>query len=102
MRFIARRFGFYLVAFWIALTLNFALPRLMPGDPATTLFASYGGRMSPEQLQALRRALGFTNQNIFQQYFTYLWNLAHGQFGLSYAHYPSPVSEVIRNDIGWT
>lgn len=102
MKFIARRFGFYLVAFWIALTLNFGLPRLMPGDPAQTLFASYGGRMTPQQLAGLRRALGFTNENIFQQYLTYLWNLAHGRLGLSYAHYPSPVSEVIRNDIGWT
>jgi peptide/nickel transport system permease protein len=102
MKFIARRLSFYLIAFWIAITLNFALPRLMPGDPASTLFASYAGRMTPEQLKGLRNALGFTNQSIVQQYFTYLWNLAHGQLGLSYSHYPSPVTEVIRSDIGWT
>ena len=102
MKFILRRLGFYIAAFWIAITLNFALPRLMPGDPASTLFASYSGRMTPDQLVALRRALGFTNDNIFQQYLTYLWNLAHGQFGLSYAHYPTPVVDVIRNDIWWT
>jgi peptide/nickel transport system permease protein len=102
MSFILRRLSFYAIAFWIAVTLNFALPRLMPGDPADTLFASYGGRMTPEQLTALRHALGFTNQNILQQYFTYLDNMAHGQLGLSFSHYPAPVIDVIRNDIGWT
>ncbi|HLJ66859.1 MAG TPA: ABC transporter permease [Chloroflexota bacterium] len=102
MKFIFRRLGFYVLAFWIAITINFALPRLMPGDPASTLFASYAGRMTPEELTALRRALGFTNQNILQQYVTYLGNLLHGQMGLSYSHYPVPVMDVIRNDIGWT
>jgi peptide/nickel transport system permease protein len=102
MKFIIRRLSFYVIAFWIAITLNFGLPRLMPGDPASTLFASYAGRMTPEQLKGLRNALGFTNQNLFQQYLTYLWNLAHGRLGLSYSHYPSPVADVIRNDIGWT
>lgn len=102
MKFILRRLGFYLVAFWIALTLNFILPRLMPGDPASTLFASYQGRMTPEQYKALKAAFGFTNQNLFQQYLTYLWNMAHGNLALSFAHYPVPVAEVIRNDIFWT
>jgi peptide/nickel transport system permease protein len=74
----------------------------MPGDPASTLFASYGGRMTPEQLIGLRHALGFTNQNLLQQYFTYLYNLAHGNLGLSFSHYPVPVIDVIRNDLPWT
>jgi peptide/nickel transport system permease protein len=102
MKFVVRRFGFYVIAFWIALTINFALPRLMPGDPASTLFASYSGRMTPQELVGLRHALGFTKQNVFQQYLTYLGNLAHGQLGLSYSHYPVPVIDVIRNDLGWT
>jgi peptide/nickel transport system permease protein len=102
MKYILRRFGFYVIAFWVAVTLNFALPRLMPGDPASVLFASFQGRMTPEQYLAMKKAFGFTNQNIIQQYFTYLWNLAHGQLGLSFAHYPVPVADVIRADIGWT
>ena len=38
MHYILRRLGFYALAGWAALTLNFFLPRLMPGDPATALF----------------------------------------------------------------
>ena len=54
MRYIFRRLGFYLLAAWAALTLNFFLPRLMPGDPAAALFARFKGQLSPEALEALR------------------------------------------------
>ena len=40
MRFILSRLGFYLVAFWVSVTLNFLLPRFMPGDPVSRMFAS--------------------------------------------------------------
>lgn len=102
MRYIIRKIGFYLAALWVAVTLNFVVPRLMPGDPATTMFASMQGRMTPEQLKALKAELGFTDQNVVQQYFTYLWNLLHGNMGLSYSHYPVPVSTVIVQDLPWT
>lgn len=39
MRFFARRIGFYLATAWLALTLNFIIPRLMPGDPVREMFA---------------------------------------------------------------
>ena len=39
--YILRRFGFYLIAAFAALTLNFIIPRLMPGDPASIIFAIY-------------------------------------------------------------
>ncbi|MGR5456721.1 ABC transporter permease, partial [Vibrio alfacsensis] len=38
MSFLARRFGFYFTAFLIAISFNFMLPRLMPGDPVDALF----------------------------------------------------------------
>jgi len=38
MRHVIRRLGIYLLAIWVALTLNFFLPRLAPGDPASALF----------------------------------------------------------------
>ena len=42
MRFIARRLVFYVIAFWAAITLNFLLPRLMPGSPLDGLILRYG------------------------------------------------------------
>lgn len=102
MQYIIRKIGLYLVTLWVAITINFAIPRLMPGDPATTMFGQAQGRMSPDQLRALKAALGFTNDNIFKQYLTYLWNLAHGNLGLSFSHFPVPVSTVIKQDLPWS
>ncbi|MGH3279381.1 MAG: hypothetical protein ACRDNW_09610 [Trebonia sp.] len=34
MGYLTRRFGFYLVTAWAAITVNFFIPRLMPGNPA--------------------------------------------------------------------
>ena len=34
MRYLLRRAGFYLIALWAAVTFNFIIPRLMPGNPA--------------------------------------------------------------------
>lgn len=102
MRFIIRRVGFYILAFWIAITLNFLVPRLMPGDPASALFAQFRGRVTVQQLQAMKAAFGFGQGNLLQQYVSYLNHLAHGDLSLSFSHYPTPVTTVIRQDMPWT
>ena len=105
MRFLLRRLGFYAVALWGALTLNYLLPRLMPGDPIDGLYA----RLSPAQLAAnpnavenLRDSLGFQEQPLFRGYFTYLWQLAHGDLGISTSNFPSPVSEVVGRTLPYS
>ncbi|MCE9673875.1 ABC transporter permease [Myxococcus stipitatus] len=102
MRYVLRRLGFYLLAAWASLTLNFVIPRLAPGDPATAMFARFEGRLSPEALVALRAAFGFTEAPWHVQYLTYLEHLVTGDMGLSYAYYPSRVSEVIGTGLLWT
>jgi peptide/nickel transport system permease protein len=102
MRYILRRLGFYLVAGWVALTLNFFLPRLMPGDPATALFARFAGKLAPEAISALRETFGLTDAPLLQQYFTYLAHVFRGDLGISVAYFPSPVSQVIGNGLFWT
>jgi peptide/nickel transport system permease protein len=98
MRFILRRLGFYAIALWGAITLNYLLPRLMPGSPIDGLMA----RMSPAQLasnpnavQNLRDSLGFQTEPLLEGYFTYLGQLARGDLGISTSNFPSPVTEVI-------
>ena len=102
MRYIGRRLGFYLLAAWVALTLNFFLPRLMPGDPATALFARFRGRLNPEAMQALRETFGLTDASLLGQYWTYLRHAVRGDFGLSIAYFPSPVADVIGTALLWT
>lgn len=102
MRFALRRLGFYLLAAWFALTLNFFLPRLMPGDPATALFARFKGRLAPEAVAGLRQAFGLTDAPLWQQYLTSLSHALRGDLGISVAYFPAPVSQVIATGLGWT
>lgn len=102
MLYILQRLGFYLVAAWAALTLNFFLPRLMPGDPATALFARFRGRLAPEAMDALRETFGLTDAPLLSQYFTYLSHVLRGDLGISVAYFPAPVSDVIATGLLWT
>jgi peptide/nickel transport system permease protein len=104
MLFIVRRIGFYLVALWSAITLNFLLPRLMPGKPIDAFYAKYRDEImhNPHFLDSLKVELGIPNTPLWQQYITYLGNLLHGNFGVSYSYYPTPVVDVIRTTLPWT
>lgn len=102
MRYLLRRLGFYGLAGWVALTLNFFLPRLMPGDPATALFARFRGQLGPEALESLRETFGLTDAPLLAQYFTYLGHVLRGDLGISVAYFPSPVSQVIGTGLIWT
>jgi len=59
VRFILRRLTFYAIAFWAALTINFALPRLMPGSPLDGLLLRYQDviRANPSILPQLKAQL---------------------------------------------
>jgi peptide/nickel transport system permease protein len=74
----------------------------MPGDPATALFARFRGRLAPEAMQALRETFGLTDAPLLVQYFTYLGHVLRGDFGISVAYFPSPVSQVIGTGLVWT
>ena len=99
---LVRRMGFYLLAAWVALTLNFAIPRLMPGDPATVMFARLQGQLKPEALEALRESFGLSDAPLWRQYLDYLSSVLTGDLGISVAYFPAPVSSVIAEGLLWT
>ncbi|MCQ8783730.1 ABC transporter permease [Mangrovibrevibacter kandeliae] len=102
MPFLLRRVLFYLAAFLVAATINFFLPRLMPGDPVQLMFASAGNAMSPENLQALKLTFGFVDAPLWQQYLTYLQSIVTGDLGRSIKYFPLPVTELLGRAIVWT
>lgn len=102
MSFILRRLGFYLVAFFASLTINFFLPRLIPGDPADAILGRPGSTLSVEQIASIRAALGISDAPLGQQYLDYLAQLASGDLGVSFLYYPTPVVSLISNGFGWT
>ena len=100
--YIIRRFFFYCLAGFMAVTLNFIIPRLMPGDPASIMFAQFKGKLKPEALDALKETFGFAEGPIILQYFDYLKHLLNGDFGISISYFPQPVTEVISSGLFWT
>jgi peptide/nickel transport system permease protein len=102
MRFLARRLVFYLIALFVAICLNFIIPRLMTGDPVQLLIARFQGRIDPQAADAIKATFGFVQGPLPQQFATYLSNLIHGNFGLSVLNFPVPVSQVIGSSLAWT
>ncbi len=102
MRYLLRRLGFYLLTLFVSLTIDFFLPRMMPGDPATVIFGRYQGRISPDAIAAMEKAFGFVQGPLWQQYLSYLGHAIRLDFGTSISSFPAPVSEVIAGGLGWT
>ena len=103
MSYIARRLEFFVITVWAALTINFILPRIMPGNPGQAMLVRFHGRVSPQTIKALEVAFGVnTNENIFKQYLDYLGNTLHGDFGTSLTFFPAPVGDIIKQGLPWT
>jgi peptide/nickel transport system permease protein len=105
MRWFAQRLLFYAVALWVALTINFLLPRLMPGDPIAGLLAHLNPSQlsaNPGLIQTYQAMLGGGHHSIWQDYVTYLHRVAHFDFGLSTSNYPTPVSEVVGRTLPYS
>jgi peptide/nickel transport system permease protein len=102
VRYLARRLGLYVIAGWAAITINFIIPRLMPGNPAEALLVRFHGQLKPQALHSLEALFGIGHQGIIGQYFTYLGDLASGNLGVSYTYFPTSVASVISGTLPWT
>src|SRR5690349_9077427 len=102
MAFLLRRLMFYLAAFIAAATINFFLPRVMPGDPIQIMFAGAGSDLSLENLNALKLTFGFIDAPLGEQYVAYLKSVFTGDLGRSIKYYPLPVTELLGRALMWT
>jgi len=102
MSFIVRRLVFYLVAAWVALTINFFIPRLMPGNAVESVLAKFPN-LQPSAYRALEALLGVGHPgSIWHQYWAYLGDILHLNFGTSVADYPAQVSTLLAETLPWT
>nr|BBH93607.1 peptide ABC transporter permease [Thermogemmatispora argillosa] len=104
MRYLLRRAGFYLIALWAAVTFNFIIPRLMPGDPLQNYIAKLRNQgMSQSTIMALRKEFGADpSVPLWHQYLDYLNALLHGQLGTSTSEFPTPVAQILGQSLPWT
>ncbi|MET7643373.1 ABC transporter permease [Streptomyces sp. NPDC005426] len=103
MKYLLQRLAFYLVTAWAAITINFLIPRLMPGDPVQSLIARFQGQLDTDAIASLKALFGLDkHQSLWEQYTDYWSHLFHGDLGLSFTFFPTPVSEVIAQSLPWT
>lgn len=102
MSFLLKRLAFYLVAFLVAASFNFAIPRLMPGDPVDVMLAQSGGTIPEEARAALAATFGFIDEPLSVQFLSYLKSIFTWDFGASIKFYPMPVSEILGRAFPWT
>jgi len=102
--YLLRRLGFFLLTLWAALTLNFMIPRFMPGSPLQALRDRTHNKLSPAALEQMLTSYGFKpNENVVVQYVDYLKNMVTGQWGISIgATLGEPVTRIVRQALPWT
>jgi peptide/nickel transport system permease protein len=102
-RYLARKLAIYLLTFFVAVTINWAIPRLMPGDPVSGLIA----RLQADPTAAQEMHGYFTesfglDEPLWRQYLNFWVGLAHGDLGPSIAYVGSSVSDLIREAVPYT
>ena len=104
MRVISRRIGFYIITAIAAITVDFFIPSVMPGNPVDAILAKMQGQVvTPATVRALELQFGSnTSEGIWGQYVHYWSNLIHGNLGISTSDGMVPVTSVIRGALPWT
>lgn len=103
IRYLSRKVVIYLLTFFVAVTIDWAIPRFMPGDPIQQLLSRM--QAQPGSQHALTsyytKAFGF-DVPTWKQYLNFWVALFHGDLGVSIANFPTPVWELIRGAVPYT
>ena len=102
-RYLARKFAIYLLTFFVAVTIDWAIPRLMPGDPVSGLIA----RLQADPTAAEEMHGYFTesfglDDPLWKQYLNFWLGLLHGDLGPSIAYVGTSVNELIWEAVPYT
>jgi peptide/nickel transport system permease protein len=106
-KYLGRKLIWYALALFVALLLNFLLPRLVPGNPVDAIVASMaqGGGASGEQMKEIythyMEEFGL-DKPLWQQFFIYLGQLAQGDLGTSFSRYPASVNSLVGAALPWS
>ena len=105
--YIVKRLGLLVLVLWTAATINFFIPKLSPRDPILEKLqqaAMGGGRQQSglkEMVAAYQKQFGL-DKPLWEQYVTYIGNMARLDFGYSLSGYPRTVMDVIGDAMPWT
>lgn len=96
-RYFGRKLLIYLLTFFVAVSIDWLIPRFMPGDPIQVMLARAGTRAEAAELMFTYYTEAFgLNLPIWKQYLNFWEALFHGDLGTSILLFPQPVVEVIK------
>ena len=103
MRALARKLAFYILAAVVAITIDFFIPRMMPGNALTAALGKLqNAQVTPALIKSLEVEYGLTgHQSAWDQYVQYWDHLLHGNMGVS-TEFSQSVTSVIGGGIFWT
>jgi peptide/nickel transport system permease protein len=99
-----KKIALLVLTLWAAITINFIIPRLMPGSPADAAIArlARNGEVTPATRAAIEAQLGVPNGPLGEQYLDYLHQVVTLDFGVSYTYYPQSVGQLVGQALPWT
>ncbi len=106
VKYFGRKFLWYLLTLFVALILNFLLPRLIPGNPVTVIVSQMMQGMT--DTNAYKRIYDSfymefgLDKPLYVQFFLYVGNVLHGDLGTSFMFYPQKVTALLAGALPWT
>ncbi len=103
-RYFARKVLIYIVAFWAGASVDWLIPRLMPGDPVQAYvnrFALQAPGPWTHLYKTFAKAFGL-NVPLWDQYWQFWVNLAHGNLGISIYAFPEKVRTLVASSLPYT
>ncbi len=95
-KYLTRKVFMYTLTFFVAISVNWLIPRLMPGDPILSLISKLSRKAENNALlyEKMTEKFGLARP-LHEQYFAYLGNLVKGDMGQSIIYYPKSVKDII-------
>jgi peptide/nickel transport system permease protein len=102
-RYLARKLTIYALTFFVAVTIDWMIPRLMPGDPINGLLSRLqADPTAAEELHGYFTESFGLDQPLWRQYVNFWLGLLHGDLGPSIAYVGTSVSDLIRTAMPYT
>ncbi len=99
-KYFTRKILIYLLTFFLAVTIDWMIPRFMPGDPITNMLTRFSVNTNAIEVMHDYYTKNFgLDLPVWKQYLSFWSNLFQGDLGISIYLFPKPVTEVIMNAV---
>jgi len=99
-KYLGKKIFIYLITFFFAVTIDWAIPRFMPGDPIQMLLSRFQGMEGGREIIEAQITASFgLDRPLLEQYFNFWGSLFKGDLGTSIYAFPEPVMNMIKEAI---